>query len=81
MVYPDPEVITLDVPTPLDPWDTVDWWASPATAYWRGLVDGARLERARIAAEDDALHRAAVRRARHVISRVDGWTAARAEAA
>jgi hypothetical protein len=73
-------LITLGTPVPLDPWDAIDWWESPAAAYWRGLVDGARLERARVDAEDDALHRAAVRRARHAVNRIDGWAAARAEA-
>lgn len=52
-------------------WDAVDWWLSPALCYAKGLHDGAQLERDRIAAEDDALHRAAVKSAIAHIDRVD----------
>ena len=53
-----------------------EWWTDPRLAYAQGLVDGARLERERIAAEDDALHRQAVRAARAHMDRVDRRRAA-----
>ena len=67
------------VPTPgwprHEPWfaenlhwvDVEEWWQSPATAYLAGLVHGAQLERERQARDDDAEHRAAVRRAVRII--------------
>lgn len=42
--------------------DVAEWWTHPALAYLAGLHDGARLERDRIAEQDEQLHRAAVRR-------------------
>lgn len=59
-------------------WTAVEeWWTHPALAYLAGLHDGARLERDRIAAEDDQLHRVAVRSALDTISRADRWELAR----
>lgn len=49
------------------PQDLIDWWASPALAYWQGLQDGAAMQREHDAADDDAVHRAAVRNARRLI--------------
>lgn len=55
----------------LDWTEKVDWSTSPALAYSAGLRHGAQLERERQAALDDAEHRAAVRKAIHVIETAD----------
>lgn len=46
------------------PQDLIDWWTSPALAYWQGLQDGAAMQREADAFSDDALHRATVRNLR-----------------
>jgi hypothetical protein len=67
--------VTDSVPQPWDDPDhwtsVVEWWTHPALAYLAGLHDGGRLERERIAAEDEQLHRAVVRSAIATIERVD----------
>lgn len=58
-------------------WTSVaEWWRDPASAYLAGLHHGVQLERERIAAEDEALWRAAVRRATEHAERVDRRRAA-----
>lgn len=50
------------------PWTEVEnWWTDPRLAYAAGLLEGARLERERQAAHDDAGHRVAVQQAVRVI--------------
>jgi predicted component of type VI protein secretion system len=55
-----------------DDWSNeVEWWASPAAAYVKGLQDGAQLVRDRLAEEDEALWREAVRQVVAIIDRAD----------
>lgn len=58
--------------------DVVEWWTSPALAYLAGLQHGVRMERERQAADDDAAHRDAVRKALRVLEVGDARTRAAA---
>lgn len=57
--------LTQTVPQPADGlchWrDVIEWWTDPRLAYAAGLADGYRLARQEIEAEDEQLHREAVR--------------------
>jgi hypothetical protein len=54
---------------PNAPRETIAWEASVPLAYWAGLQDGVELERRRRDAEDDQVHREAVRRAVRIAER------------